>query len=177
MYACLVLFWEICFSTPELENQVRLIFFYLKRWYRFLRFFVFLSLKKLELVPNLELRKQPGSVCWIIVQRVMAWSQSIFILFQKTKMFLTFEKKLATLLSVMHRGFVICVGIWHQTFSNAVTSRPGALPRLTQSVIILFRSALSVQGLLVYSIVRNWRVCEMFFISLLSYVSAIRKKI
>lgn len=135
-------------------------------------------LEKTRVVPNLELRKQPGSA--VLNHRAEGnglKSVKFFTLFQKTKMFLTFEKKLATLLSVMHRGFVICVGIWHQTFSNAVTSRPGALPRLTQSVIILFRSALSVQGLLVYSIVRNWRVCEMFFISLLSYVSAIRKKI
>lgn len=77
----------------------------------------------------------------------------------------------------MHRGFVICVGIWHKTFSNAVTSRPGALPRLTQSVIILFRSALSVQGLLVYSIVRKSRVCEMFFIFLILYATTMKKKI
>lgn len=74
--------------------------------------FVFLSLKKLELVPNLELRKQPGSA--VLNHRAEGnglKSVKFFTLFQKTKMFLTFEKKLATLLSVMHRGFVICVGI------------------------------------------------------------------
>lgn len=60
-------------------------------------------LEKTRVVPNLELRKQPGSA--VLNHRAEGnglKSVKFFTLFQKTKMFLTFEKKLATLLSVMH---------------------------------------------------------------------------
>lgn len=60
VFACLVSFWIIVFLRPNWKTS-SLEFFSSKRWYRSLRLFVMLSLTKLELVPNLELRKQPGS--------------------------------------------------------------------------------------------------------------------
>lgn len=105
VYACLVSFRGIVILRPNWKTSL-FEFFSSKRWYRFLWLLVMLSLTKLELVPNLEMRTQPGSSVLNHHAEGNGLKSVRFSYFFEKKLFLTFEKKIGN--AVIRHASRIC---------------------------------------------------------------------